>query len=679
MPFSLRAAPARKAPRMIGQYEIVGRLGRGAMGVVYEGRDAQDRRYALKLVRLQMIAPREREGLMRRFARETKIGMAVDHPNIVKTIGYGQEKNFIYLVLRKIDGQDLSRYLGQGCSLSYLARADIFIALLDAITYLHKRGVVHRDIKPSNIIIQPDGQPILTDFGVAHLAASQLTMSGDMLGTPTYMAPEQVHGEDVDWRADIYAVGATMYYAFTARLPFLSRNLPALLMEILHTTPDEPLSLNPLLPPELSALIAKALEKDRAARFADALTMRAELLALREDIAAMDTTHHHAQPIKAKPMAVDQTMSSLTRQLGDLLHLCISQTADETRTLNVIELVNGWLQLADHLELPRLAPKGAHTARDEAIAFLRGGAVHQLSSLIATSMPIPRRSAQPRQNWLGLVRLLEALFRMAERLGEEDLINRARDNLDVAFTAVFETYGAQLKTWLDRGGAIPLMQLSSDFIRLEIIQQAIARLRTDVAATVSNRIMARAAMMVIHKISGTIEGYLAGGDESLKDQVAAALEEMEELIVLIDHAMNDHATRTLSSHSLGDHGLQDFVRSASLLADVILRDLRLEIGDADALLTRLRQLGSLYSFARRLDAGGTHTPLAGLMQRIHASVHEMTTHLAAQSAVATGERRVQLARLNRQIYDQAQALGWSELAHEMLQHARQEGLRQGSA
>ncbi len=281
-----------------GRYRLLDPLGRGGMGTVYEAvQEGLGRRVAVKLLDPRLAADR---GQLERFRREAEVVAALGHPNIVQvtdfeyaepdpTLRAPGDNQQPFLVMELLRGESLGSAIARQSALPFGRVAFIAAQVLSALSAAHRAGVVHRDVKPDNIFLLsdaavPDTVKVL-DFGIAKLAddglmggQAKLTGTGAMLGTPAFMAPEQARGAlDVDPRADVYAVGATMYQALSGRLPYEAPSIPALLFAIVEQSPPPLTELRPDVPAELVAIVERAMAKDREGRFPDAEAMRRAL------------------------------------------------------------------------------------------------------------------------------------------------------------------------------------------------------------------------------------------------------------------------------------------------------------------------------------------------------------------------------------------------------------------
>ena len=269
----------------LGKYEVLGELGKGAMGVVYKGKDPFiERHVALKTVRTDMLAaddPEATTAQITRFKREAQAAGRINHPNIVAIYEYGEDGPTAFIAMEFIQGRDLKEYFDAHERFDIKSIVRIMTETLSALDYAHKHGIVHRDIKPANIMMTADGEVKITDFGIARLESSNLTQAGTVMGTPSYMSPEQFMGQQVDNRSDIFSAGAVFYQLLTGEKPFTG-SLTTIMHRVLHSQPEAPSLLNVQIPRGFDQVVAKAMAKrpeDRypsAADFAQAIREAAE-------------------------------------------------------------------------------------------------------------------------------------------------------------------------------------------------------------------------------------------------------------------------------------------------------------------------------------------------------------------------------------------------------------------
>jgi serine/threonine protein kinase len=257
----------------LGRYEIVRELGKGAMGIVYLAKDPLiGRLVALKTIRPSAHADDEdtRE-FQQRFVREAQAAGILNHPSIVTVHDIGQDEpsGMSFIAMEYVEGQNLKEVLAQGRPLSFEQAADICAQVAEGLDFAHAKGIVHRDVKPANIILLEGNRAKITDFGIAKITSgvANLTTTGQFLGTPNYMAPEQIKGTPVDGRSDIFSLGICLYECLTHRKPFGGDSLTSISYKIVHE-PFPPLhEINPTIPEGFADVVTHCLEKDPAKRY----------------------------------------------------------------------------------------------------------------------------------------------------------------------------------------------------------------------------------------------------------------------------------------------------------------------------------------------------------------------------------------------------------------------------
>ncbi len=262
----------QNSPRMIGRYEIVDRLGRGGMGVIYRCRDPRiDRPVAIKLLY------GADEELRKRFVQEARSAGKLAHRNIVTVFDYGEHEDQPFLVMEFIEGSTLGEQIRAQVQFSLNRKLELIGELCAGLDYAHNRGIVHRDIKPANIMIARDGVLKILDFGIAHLADSSLTQAGAMMGTPSYMSPEQIEGLPVDRRSDIFAVGLVFYELLSFRQAFARETAHNVMFAIVRDAPTPLSDLCPGLDAAVERIVMRAIEKDPARRYQTLAAMAADV------------------------------------------------------------------------------------------------------------------------------------------------------------------------------------------------------------------------------------------------------------------------------------------------------------------------------------------------------------------------------------------------------------------
>jgi len=269
-------------PTRIGKYEIVELVGEGAMGTVYRATDSVlGRTVAVKVMNASIARQQDHR---QRFLREAQAAGSLQHPNVVTIYDLGELDGHLFIAMEFVHGTDLEKLMTAVEPLKLQSKLDIIVDVLMGLSYAHKHGIVHRDIKPANIRVGEDGHAKIMDFGVAHLASSDMTRTGLVVGTPSYMAPEQVMGGKAVPGTDLFAVGAVLYHLITGSKPFEGPTLQSLFYRIVTDMPKPLDEVRPGLPSSLNAIIQKAMAKDPADRYPSALDMANAIIAVRAEL-----------------------------------------------------------------------------------------------------------------------------------------------------------------------------------------------------------------------------------------------------------------------------------------------------------------------------------------------------------------------------------------------------------
>ena len=263
-------------PQTLGRYQLERVLGKGAMGIVYEALDPKlHRKVAIKTILISQLDEETAKDFSMRFVREAHAVARLNHPNIVQVYDFGEEGDIAYLVMEFIRGDELKSTLTTGRQFDRKECVRIMCELLDALDFAHEAGVVHRDIKPANVMLDSQGRTKLTDFGVARVTDAdrthaERTQAGTVVGTPAYMSPEQIQGQRIDRRTDIFSAGVILYQFLTGQKPFTGEGAWTVAKKIIQDDPPMPSSLNVAVSPEFDRVVAKALAKNPDQRFATA-------------------------------------------------------------------------------------------------------------------------------------------------------------------------------------------------------------------------------------------------------------------------------------------------------------------------------------------------------------------------------------------------------------------------
>jgi serine/threonine protein kinase len=275
------------AAKTIGRYEIIGELGRGAMGSVFKAHDpAVGRTVALKTILSAALGGMQGEQYRSRFLREAHAAGSLAHPGIVPVFDVGDHEGVPFLVMELVDGRTLADALKTGERFTLDRVCEIGGQIAEALGYAHRQGVIHRDVKPANILLTSREvygaeRPRITDFGIAKLTENEITNTGQLLGTPSFMPPEQFTGATIDGRADLFSLGVILYCLATGEQPFPGETMTSVSYKVVHTEPVPPSKLNPGVPQSLETVILKCLAKNPAERYQTGEELARDLAAVR--------------------------------------------------------------------------------------------------------------------------------------------------------------------------------------------------------------------------------------------------------------------------------------------------------------------------------------------------------------------------------------------------------------
>ena len=342
-------------PSRVGKYRLDQVIGRGAIGVVYKGYDEQiDRPLAIKTLRPEILENlSENDELLRRFATEARSAARCLHPNIVTVFDFVEHDGAPYIIMEYVNAGTLENVIRRGTLLPIRQVGEIMAQLLFALGYAHSKGVIHRDVKPANILCPLAASIKVSDFGVAHVEALDLTKPGGIpIGTPNYMAPERFLGRPADIRADLFSAGVILFQMLTGAKPFVATDLPELMRKLMNDQPASIRTYRPELWPEIDAVVQRALARNPEDRFqtADEFVVALNIsIEMRPsaDVPPLDLTELSHMPGKEQPAPtkehLNQTMAevltpgtidalgrSLAHSLGPIGHLLVKQASHET-------------------------------------------------------------------------------------------------------------------------------------------------------------------------------------------------------------------------------------------------------------------------------------------------------------------------------------------------------------
>ncbi|HVF62049.1 MAG TPA: serine/threonine-protein kinase [Thermoanaerobaculia bacterium] len=395
-------------PSRLGRYEILDELGKGAAGVVFLARDPLiGRLVALKTFRIgYSVKDHELQQFRARFIREAQSAGILSHPNIVTIHDVVEEgaDGVAFIAMEYVRGTNLKQLLQGGTPLGLPFAAEIVRQVGEALDYAHSRGVVHRDVKPANIIITADNRVKITDFGIARLDTSNLTQEGQLLGTPNYMAPEQILGKEVDHRADLFSLGVVLYEMLTRHKPFQGENLTVVSHRIVYDGFTPPRQYVRDLPPEVERILARALAKEPGERYQRARELSDELKRLVGERPAVDQESlNETQSLAATAVLAEERLAApapvvpIWRRLLPRKRTAAAGPAAETpsgeialsRLPGTDETVSSGLELADVVPLVPPDPMPERPASPAAASAPLAPAPRRLALLTAAAAAVP--------------------------------------------------------------------------------------------------------------------------------------------------------------------------------------------------------------------------------------------------------------------------------------------------
>jgi eukaryotic-like serine/threonine-protein kinase len=373
-------------PSQIGRYRVERELGRGAMGVIYQAHDPDiDRKVAIKLVRADLLASEDRDDYLARFRHEAQAAGRCMHPNIVAIYDFALHDGNPFLAMEYVDGIALGQALQRVGRFPPAEAVAIILQVLAALGAAHALGIVHRDVKPANILLLPGGQVKVTDFGISRINTSDMTQDGTVIGTPSYMSPEQCRGEVVDLRSDLFSTGAILYELLSGTRPFPGRNAAEVTHNLLTSEPPDLAETVPGIPDTVIAVVRRAMQKPREARFASAQEMADALRQATHGVTRVAATTD-ATVVLPRPQTTfdDATLATVERrlaeQVGPIARHLVRAAARQTSSVEAL-----YESVAQNIQPP--------AERAKFLAEALGGSV--LRSTTTTARSTIQRPAAP--------------------------------------------------------------------------------------------------------------------------------------------------------------------------------------------------------------------------------------------------------------------------------------------
>lgn len=652
--------------KKVGPYDIHQSLGQGALGMVYRAIDDRDGSpVALKLVRKDVLSEPECDDLLRRFQRDVEITSRLGHPHVLQALEAGDTADVLYLATELVAGGRLADLpLG---SLSVERMVGLFLQLLDALSFLHAQGIVHRDIHPVGLLVTTDGGIKLSNFGAAQGASQSLVTSG-VIGTPPYLAPEQLLGVPVDARADLYAVGATLFHAVTGRKPY-DGSLAEVMAAILESQVPRASQVNPKVPAGLDAVLVKAMAKHPDDRFGSAEEF-AE--ALRQAVALLPPKRPAAR--EEVPYLGDGPDGMRRR-----IHLLLVRGLEDGVTPHLVELRR---EIAAALDQPASTEQ-----RDALIRVLEPGA-EALHDLVLAHAPLPGQSfAGQRTDWMDAVHLFDTVRAALVRLGHADQVVPLVQGLARDLTVTALLYLNEVNRQLLSPDHVELGRITANLIRLDVLEWALEVLNAREAVRdlrISSRMIAG---QVLRKVGATIRGFTEYPDDLARFDVAGVMLDSEALIVLAARTVEDDAalgatTDRSYAKVLGREIVADFIEAARRLSAFTADELMGQIGEAGcdmvAFAGKLRQIGRLHQFSVRVEDKQCRPLAMRLTEEVRVAIDALAGDIIAAVREAGDPASALLYRQLTAIHAVAVEQGWSQFAEDLLAALRESLLEQAA-
>jgi eukaryotic-like serine/threonine-protein kinase len=659
----------------IGEYCLDSLLGRGATGLVYRARKSgSESVFALKAIRLDAFLEQEGDLVLERFRREAEIGMRLHHPGIVQVFEFVADEGTAALVMELVEGENLAHH-AKGIGMEWWRALSVLKQLLSALSYAHGCGVIHRDVKPANIMLARtgNGKVKLADFGIAHLSNSTLTCVGDVVGTPAYMAPEQLNGGDVGPRTDVFSAGATLYALIAGRPPYLG-SLPSVMQQVLYDEPERLSVGRSEIPKALDDILACAMAKDPAARFASAGAFIAALdfLAYPDDSCRPVQSSADETVILRRPKKTREPIPAV-EELEQVLAIAISERVTE----NALDKARA---LCATLGAAQLLP-----ATRTRIIDVCSSQLQTLADIASKCAPFPgQRQVHSRNDFISIAILMGLCRSLLFDLGA-DADSRIQ-SLSGALQEAVAQFATSLSATLAGEDNPNIADISADFMRLDVLQHGLSTLGADKEKQSLAAVEVLLVQQVMARVNSTLRRGLENGDRFARYEIALFLSEIEEMIVLAERLIARSASVASAFYVIGRQTLAEFVQNVGVLAestvDELLRELQTLGGRVPTFGAQIKQVGLIYIFATRFADPGFQARLHELSARLYRRMEEVAAEIISRlkaSLVANEPNGVRIhAEQIAAIHELARDAGWERLGSTLLSELRNDVVRDPS-
>ena len=651
----------------IGEYCLDNLLGRGATGLVYRARKSgSESVFALKAIRLNSFLEQEGDLVLERFRREAEIGMRLHHPGIVQVFEFIADEGIAALVMELVEGENLARH-AKGAGMEWWQAVSVLKQLLSALSYAHGCGVIHRDVKPANIMLprSGNGKIKLADFGVAHLSNSTLTFVGDVVGTPAYMAPEQIKGGDVGPRTDVFSAGATLYALIAGRPPYLG-SLPSVMQQVLYDEPERLSVARSEIPGALEDILACAMAKHPAARFASAGAFVSAL----DFLAYPDESRRPVEPSADQTVILRRTKKtrepiSAFEELEQVLAIAISERVTE----NALDKARA---LCASLGAAQLLPATRTRIIDACSSQLQ-----KLADIASKCAPFPgQRHVHSRSDFISITTLIGLCRNLLLDLGAD--ADSCVESLSGALQEAVAQFAASFSVTLAGEDNPNIADISADFMRIDVLQHGLGTLGADKEKQSLAAVEALLVHQVMARVNSALRRGLENGDRFARYEIALFLSEIEEMIVLAERLIARSESMVSAIYAIGRQTLAEFVQNVGVFAEStvheLLRELRTLGGRVPTFGAQIKQVGLIYIFATRFADPGFQVRLHELSVRLYGLMEEVAAEIISglkASLVANEPNGVRIhAEQIAAIHELAQEVGWERLGSTLLSELR---------